>query len=54
MEPVSWAALILGAMKIFDIIASLTPTKEDDNALQRLRKVAKYVGTPVPDITERN
>jgi len=49
MEAIDWAALILGAMKILDIIASLTPTKRDDDALQRFRKAAKFIGTPVPD-----
>ncbi len=49
METETIVALVLAAMKLFELIARLTPTTRDDGIVQRLRKFAAVLGFALPD-----
>lgn len=49
MDTTELVAIILAVMKLFELIARLTPTTRDDDLVQKLRKFAAVFGLAVPD-----
>lgn len=48
-EVATYVAIALALMKAFELIARLTPTKADDNIVQKIRKLSAIIGVAVPD-----
>jgi hypothetical protein len=49
MDLTELVAVMLTVMKLFEMIARLTPTTRDDNLVQKLRKFAAVFGLALPD-----
>ncbi len=50
MDIAAYITIALAAMKVFELVARLTPTTKDDNIVQWIRKAAAVLGVAVPDI----
>ena len=49
MELTEIVALVLALMKVFELVARLTPSTRDDDWVQKMRRFSAIMGLAVPD-----